>query len=164
MKTGTPPATTLALGALVLGALAVLGWVLLAGGELHGTVKLVGCGGAAPVGSPATCSRTAVGGAIVIAVARGQRPIWTAAGGGRFVLESPAPTTVESARADSAGTYRLSLPAGDYLVGAKFENWVRDEGNGIHTTPFSAAGTFYPVRVNRLSRTEFDLAIIFNAP
>jgi hypothetical protein len=101
--------------------------------------------------------------ATVVAI-RGTHGSWTWTGVGDSFHGSPAPQAVGSARPDSAGNYRLTLPAGDYLVSAKFENWSRDEGNGIHTVPFSAAGQFYPVRVDRLSSQSFDVVIMYQAP
>ena len=152
---------TVALGLLVAGALVVLGWVALAGGELHGTVVFVGCGGPAPIGGQASCVKKPIPNATIVAV-QAQRAIWESAGRGKFVLASPL-QAVATARSDRSGSYRLDVPVGDFLVGAMVENWVEYEGNGISTLPFSVAGQFSRVHVDRFSSVRYDVGIRFDA-
>lgn len=153
---------TVALAVLVAGAVVVLGWVALSGGELHGTVVFSGCGGTAPTGGQPSCVKKPIPGATVVAV-QAASANWEPAGPGRFVLASPL-RAVDTARSDGEGYYRLSVPVGDFLVGAMVEGWVEDEGNGIYTLPFSVAGQFNRVHVDRFSSVRYDVGIRFDAP
>lgn len=155
------PRETVALAVLVAGALVMLGWVALAGGELHGTVVFMGCPGTIPEGGQLSCVKKPIPNATIVAV-QAQHAYWESAGRGKFVLPSPL-RAVATARSDGSGAYRLGVPAGDFLVGAMVENWTEYEGNGISTLPFSVAGQFFPVYVDKFSSARYDLGIRFDA-